>query len=191
MVSQGTQLPSNVPPSLQLPAVEGKNSEAENGRYAVEGVPGQSIHEVRQELLSLSLRHAEVQKRIRCLRNALVALMKVFGPQLLARQRQEFREQGSMDVQPGIVALCREVLRTSRRWLTLREILDAIRNHSPHILASFKNPGVSVSNVLRSLRRQREVELELDAAGSRWRWVKGESQSQPLLAENRLLDQNA
>lgn len=180
VVSQGTQLPE-APANVQISAFEGKSAEIDNGEQAVERVPQHSqphsIDEVRHELLSLSLQHADVLKRIRCLRNALVALVNVFGPYAIASQRHAHREQGftATDVQPAVVSLCREVLKNSQGWLTIREILDAVRERSPVVLANFKNPGVSVSNVLRRLRRQREVELELDVAGTRWRWAERES----------------
>lgn len=178
MASQGAQIPLGITDGIQLPAVQEGDALTGNAGHTFERMsghsPAQSIDEVQQELLSLTLRHADIQKRIRSVRNALMSLVGVFGPQVLARQPQPPPQlSGSaIDVQPAMVSLCREILKTAERWLTLREILDAIRNRSPLVLANFKNPGVSVSNVLRSLRRQREVELELDVTGTRWRWAE-------------------
>ena len=68
--------------------------------------------------------------------------------------------------------LCREVLKQSPRWFTVRQILDVMRRESPLVLAGFANPGASLSNALRSLQWQREVEARL-GDGNRlcWRWI--------------------
>ena len=133
-----------------------------------------TIEQIQDELLSLSLQQAHVQERIRAIRHALYALVNVFGPGILNEQlqvSQALTHQGSC-WHPPTADLCREILKRSPGWLTVGDMLTMIRRESPLTLARFSNPGVSLSNALRALQRQSQVEAKRDDDGrTKWRWV--------------------
>lgn len=132
-----------------------------------------SIKNIQAELALLSLRQRELRKRIQHLRHALVELVHVFGPEILADARRG-SEGKSRDLSRGattILDLCRQVLSRSDQWLTLRELEGGIRDEFPAALSRFINPGVSVANALRTLRRHGQVELSANEGSARWRWT--------------------
>lgn len=132
-----------------------------------------AIERIQSEIVSLRLRQAEVQKRILYVRHALVALLHVFGPQILATPAKASAVD-SRDISrrpPKIVDLSRKVLSRSDRWWTLKQVQAAIREECPSALAAFINPGVAVSNALRTLERRGELELSLNDGQGRLRWT--------------------
>lgn len=127
--------------------------------------------EIQKELLALASLHEDVQKRICALRKTLAALVEVCGPQVLDCQAppqaclSEVSHKYSNNTD-----LCRMVLQKSRGWLALHEIEAAIRRESPAAIARFVNPGVALSNALRTLQRQSKVELRRAGKGTFWKW---------------------
>ena len=132
-----------------------------------------SIKSIHAELALLSLRQRELRKRIQHLRHALVELVHVFGPEILAEAKRG-SEGKSRDLSRGatkIFDLCRQVLSRSNQWLTLRQLEGVIRDEFPAALSRFINPGVSLSNALRALQRNGQVELSVNEGSARWRWA--------------------
>jgi hypothetical protein len=133
-----------------------------------------SIENIQAELTSLSVWHAQVQKRIHHIRHALVELVHVFGPEILLTSRKDSEIVCQPLSRSGVkmIDLVRGALSHSRRWLTLCELVELIRQESQANLARFMNPGVAVSNALRVLERRGEVEIFQDAQTTRWRFVE-------------------
>lgn len=130
--------------------------------------------QIRTELLAVALQRADIQKRMRDIRQALTALVKVFGPAILNAESRGFEAQADFlsSHYRAHVDRCCEILRRSNKWLTVRQILDVIQKESPSALTSFTNPGASLSNALRCLRRRAQVESQDDGKGRiQWRWI--------------------
>lgn len=132
-----------------------------------------SADQIQRELLGLALQQREVQRRIRAIRDAISALVHVFGPCILSSDYQplNFGHEESCR-HPAIGDLCRKILADSPEWLTVRQILGIIRQQSPSALACFINPGASLSNALRTMLRHAEVEAQYDKGGIKWRRVE-------------------
>jgi hypothetical protein len=166
VVAIATQLPTASYGTLSI-VLDGTNSFSAdyNSQDPVEYIQG--------ELLSLSLRHAEVQKRIQHLRHALLALVHVFGPEILATAARDSKVHSRQLSRraPKIIDISRQVLSRSSGWLTFNQVFEAIREECPSALSGFINPGVSVSNALRTLQRYGEIEFSSDDAQGRLRWL--------------------
>jgi hypothetical protein len=135
--------------------------------------PEAAIANIQAELAFLSVRQAEVRERIQHLRHALVELVHVFGPEILATNGRG-SEVTSADLSRGatrIMDLCRKILSCTTEWFTLYQIVGMIREEFPSALSGFLNPGVSVSNALRALGRRGEVEPSKDQEPASWRWA--------------------
>jgi hypothetical protein len=131
------------------------------------------IQELREQLRSLTLRQAAIQERIHASRNALAGLITLFGPGILnSRQCQAAQAGGLFAGTSDRTELCRAVMQESRRWITIPEILDQLRKQSPLSLAQFKNPGSSVSNLLRMLQRQGQVTVRSQNGNREWKWIE-------------------
>ena len=166
MIATATQSPTALSGTLSI-FLDGTTSCSSDGtsRDAVEHLQG--------ELVSLSLRHAEVQKRIQHLRHALLALVHVFGPEILATAARDSKVHSRQLSRraPEIIDISRQVLSRSSVWWTFQQVLNAIREECPSALAGFINPGVSVSNALRTLQRHGEIEFSSSDAKRRLRWA--------------------
>ena len=130
--------------------------------------------QIRTELLALALQRADIQKRLQDIRQALTALVKVFGPAILNAESRGFEARADYvsSHSRAHVDRCCEILRRSNKWLTIRQILDVMQKESPSTLTSFTNPGASLSNALRCLRRRAQVESQDDGKGRiQWRWI--------------------
>jgi hypothetical protein len=139
---------------LALPSTLAMNVDpADNESAAAEtGACGSSIEQIRHELHLASLRQVELQKRIRAIRDALIALINVFGPEILNEQRNDSPASGKYVSRAEVASVCVQILRTfETEWLTAHQILELIRKHRPLTLADSKNPGTSLSNILRGL----------------------------------------
>ena len=86
VVAIATQLPTASSGTLSI-VLDGTNSSSDD--YSSQD----PVEYIQGELLSLSLRHAEVQKRIQHLRHALLALVHVFGPEILATSARDSPQQ--------------------------------------------------------------------------------------------------
>lgn len=129
------------------------------------------IETIEKEVSLLKLRRADVHKRIRALRNAVVALIKVFGPTILDLETQgrvHFRHVPSRARAP--IDVCRDILRESPHSQSFDRILELARERAPETVAEFKNPGVAISNALRSLKKRGEVEHLKNGNRGTWRW---------------------
>jgi hypothetical protein len=132
----------------------------------------QSVDAIQSELLSLSLRKAEVQERIQQVRHALVALVHVFGPEILEAAQKTQESNAVSRGRTKVIDILRRVLSQSARPLTFDQIFEAVRKEAPSMLAGFINPGVSISNALRTLERHREIESCPDAGAVKWQWIE-------------------
>lgn len=130
-----------------------------------------NIDAIQQELLLLRLQKASTDKRIHALRNAIQVLIGVFGPHIL---------EGSGTTPYGFgnslsgkclsnTDICRDVLKDSGNWMTFEEVLRVVQTTAPWISSRYVNPGVSVSNALRFLKRRGEVETMTSTNGVVWR----------------------
>jgi len=130
-----------------------------------------SAEHIRSQLLSLSLRQADVQKRIQQVRHALVALVSVFGPEILATAgvRRESTHHNVSRSRTKVIDILRVIFGRSTQWVTFNQLLEAVQKESPSTLAGFINPGVSLSNALRTLERHGEIESFADARPAKWR----------------------
>ncbi|HKW16691.1 MAG TPA: hypothetical protein VJO35_04205 [Terriglobales bacterium] len=133
--------------------------------------PGQTIEHIQGELISLSVRQREVQRRIHHVRHALGALVQAFGPGILAAASPGVRLRNVSRSAPKMIEALRSVLSCSSDWLTFSQLLEAVRAESPSMLAGFINPGVSVSNALRALQRRGEIEVLTNESQAMWRWA--------------------
>lgn len=167
MVATATPLPSS--PSGTLSIVIDSRPEPQ---LQGEG-QRQAADDIQSELLSLSLRQVEVQERIQQVRHALVALVHVFGPEILeaARKAQEHNTPDISRSCPKVIDVLRRVLSQSAQPLTFDQICEAAQREAPSILAGFINPGVSVSNGLRTLQRHREIEICIDSHPVTWQRI--------------------
>ena len=154
-----SQTPSVVFNDSQITIREGEDSSS-------------TLETIRGELMSLSVRQVEVRRRIQHIRHALVELVHVFGPEILTpavggggASSQSLSRSGVR-----IIDLTRKALSQSGQWLSLYELIELIRQESTTALIRFINPGVAVSNALRVLRRQGEVEVSRDKQFAKWRW---------------------
>ena len=133
-----------------------------------------TVESIQAELTSLSVWHARVQERIQHIRHALVELVHVFGPEILLTSREDSeiicQPLSRQDVK--MIDFVRGALSQSRRWLTLYELMDLIRQKSQAGLARFMNPGVAVSNALRVLERDGEVQVFQDEQTTKWRFME-------------------
>jgi hypothetical protein len=133
---------------------------------------------IEKELLLLKLRRADLHRRIRALRHAVIALIKVFGPVILDLETHSAVHLPNVPYRGRApINVCREILRESPHPLSSDRILDLVRHTAPGMLAEFQNPGVAISNALRTLERRGEVE---HWKSGEWRWKqKQERRSGP------------
>jgi len=167
LVASATSLPTNPAGALSI-VIDSRPEPVLEG-----GSQRQTADDIQSELLSLSLRQAEVQERIQQVRHALVALVHVFGPEILDAARKA-QESDALDIsrsRPKVTDILRRVLSQSARPLTFDQIFEAAQKEAPSILAGFINPGVSISNALRALQRHREIESCRDAHAVKWQWI--------------------
>lgn len=149
--------------SVESDAPQFASSQRENHEHAIENIQG--------ELLSLSVRQKEVQRRIHHVRHALGALVQAFGPGILASAGPGVRLRNLSRSAPKMIEALRSVLSRSSGWLTFNQLLEAVRSEGPSMFAGFINPGVSVSNALRALQRRGEVEVLTNESQPMWRWA--------------------
>ena len=167
MVATATPLPASPSGTLSI-VIDG----SPEPQFQGEG-QRQAAEDIHSELLSLSLRQAEVQERIQQVRHALVALVHVFGPEILeaARKAQELNTLDISRNSPKVIDVLRKILSQSAQPLTFDQIYEAAQKEAPSILAGFINPGVSLSNGLRTLQRHHEIESCIDSPAVTWRWI--------------------
>src|SRR5579884_399265 len=77
LVANFQQMPTTVPGTLSI-IVDTRTEALSEGEAR-----DHSVERIQSELVSLSLRQAEVQERIQQVRHALLALVHVFGPEIL------------------------------------------------------------------------------------------------------------
>jgi hypothetical protein len=130
------------------------------------------IEQIEKELLNLTRRRRDTQKRVQSLRHAIAILIDIFGPAILDGDIQPFRMPHNLrSRRQDIIDLCTVVLQESLQWLTLSQILELIQNRSPEIVSSLQKPGVSVSNALRTLHRRGRVRRLYNRPEPKWQWV--------------------
>jgi hypothetical protein len=166
VVATATEFPTASSGTLSI-VLDGTNSSSAD--YSSQD----PVEYIQGELVSLSLRHTEVQKRIQHLRHALLALVHVFGPEILATSARDSKVHSRQLSRhpPKIIDISRQVLSRSAGWLTFNQVLQAIREECPSAFAGLLNPGVSVSNALRALHRHGEIEFSSNESQERPRWL--------------------
>jgi hypothetical protein len=166
LVANATELPASAAGTLAI-VLDPRPNATPKGES-----PEQTSKYIQGELLSLSLRHADIQQRIQQVRHALVALVQVFGPEILASaaKRRQSDSQNLSRTSTKVIDISRRVLSRSLYWLTFEQILEAVEKEFPSTFAGFINPGVSVSNALRTLERHGEVESSSGPRPASWRW---------------------
>ena len=136
------------------------------------------IRELQEQLQSLRLRQAGIQERIRATRNALAALIALFGPGVLNHRQCQAVQSGVLFCRNSDkVDICKEVLQESQEWVSFADILYRWREKDSLSLAQFKNPGASVSNLLRMLERRGEVAVKIEGGERRWKWLGSSNRS--------------
>ncbi|SRR5581483_2008295 len=167
VVNMGLQVPATQDELSRIPLVIDGQSDSTSG------VREAYIKDIQEELLSLTLQYADVRRRIRSIQHAVIGLVNVFGSAILDDPRPNPLPgiSARSSVRPQMASLCREVLKTTEGPLTSHQIVEAIQHRSPVALSGFKNPGSSLSNILRGLHRRGEVEAEPGPKGIRWRWT--------------------
>jgi hypothetical protein len=146
------------------------SADNESGSYQA-GARESSTERIQHELHLASLRQVDIQTRIRAIRDALIALINVFGPGILSDQRDDSPACGQYLSRTQVASVCVQILRTSEtQWLTAHQILELIRKNAPLTLADSKNPGTSLSNILRGLGPAVQSRA---GEGNKmvWRWV--------------------
>jgi hypothetical protein len=131
-----------------------------------------SIDGIREKLRLLALKKAAVQEKIYATRNALTALISLFGPGILTEERKTVVAHGITDLSRSKPKdLFTNALIQSDQWTTVPELLQQIQHNCPSALARFKNPGASLSNFLRTLLRKGQVELRVQDGQRMWKWL--------------------
>ena len=165
MVSAEQQFTS----SLSEPNQERANEVVLNGSEHNDS----GVNALEEQLRTLTVRYGFVQERFRAARNALAAIINLFGPETLSSEQQRSLAFGVAIPPPSSqkLDLCRNILQNSHGWLTLNEILERVRFQSPLLLARYRFPGCCVSNMLRTLVRRGEIQVRLEDGKRRWRWI--------------------
>ena len=123
------------------------------------------IEQIQEELSLAALRQANIQARIHSIREALSALLKVFGPGILNPQAENSAAVAHT-CSGKIGEVCLELLKKSgSRGLTAHQMLKLIREKWPLTLAGSRNPETSLSNTLRGLRRRSLIEARRRRGG--------------------------
>jgi hypothetical protein len=167
LINLGTQSPASSPQAIS--SARGGDEDSPHRSHMLE----LTIEQIQTELLSVALQQADTQSRIRLIRHAFAALVKVFGPSVHSEHLQHPQICARVECWAVSVAdLCRTILKRSPRWLTVHDMQVAIRKESPLTFTGCANPGVSLANILRGLERHSQVEAKLDGRRRRrWRWI--------------------
>jgi hypothetical protein len=144
---------------------------------ATQAYPHDSSEEIQRNLLALAVQQAQIQTRIRTLRHAISALVQAFGPTILCGDYPVICERlrPITSAHPPMMDVCRMILTGSRQWLTLSQILDAVRIKYPSTMGRFLKPGTALSNALRALHRHGVVETKLKSGVREWRFASEQS----------------
>jgi hypothetical protein len=123
-----------------------------------------------QELGQLMRDRAQVVKRICTIKRTLAGLAKLFGESILDEELTKLLIPKTSDGQPGLTAVCRELLLKEGEALTAHEVYRLISQRLPSLLAGHKEPVSSVTTVLNRLVKYGEAESVL--VGKRRAWQK-------------------
>ena len=168
MVSVAQQFAPGV---LEIRPIPGPQEQAAD-RQAARQHGELSIDGIREKLRLLALRKAAIQEKIYATRNALTALISLFGPGILTEERKTMGALATPDLSRSKPTdLFTNVLIQSNQWTTVPELLQQIQHNCPSALARFKNPGASLSNFLRTLLRKGQVELRVQDGQRMWKWL--------------------
>jgi hypothetical protein len=128
------------------------------------------LRSAQQELQQLNRERAEVVKRICTIKRTLVGLVELFGESILDEELRRLLQPKVDDGQPGLTAVCREVLVKERRSLTANEVYRLIQQCFPSLLARHKEPISSVTTVLNRLVKYGQAESVLVGKRRAWQW---------------------
>ncbi len=166
------------PGLLEIRPIPGQQEQA-----AERGYRESSIYDIQEKLRVLALKKAAVQQEIYATRNALAALISLFGPGILSEGQQTVASAiGTFSPRSKPTDLFADMVARSNQWTTVPELLERIQHSSPSSLAHFKNPGASLSNFLRTLHRRGQVELRVQDGERMWKWL-GSTSGDPLRGE--------
>jgi hypothetical protein len=168
----GKQCPENNDGQAAFARVSGELRLARSTAEATTGIEG-----IREELSRLTITRRGVHQRIHSLRRAITVLVDVFGPEILIEEMQQCSIQPHNVSYRGeqMIDVCREALKGAAQWLTAAQILSKVKTQAPLMIARFRNPSVSLSNALRTLRRRAEIESVGTGARTQWRWIPQDS----------------
>ena len=134
------------------------------------------IGQIQCELQLLLAKHASIQKRIGVIKNTVIGLADVFGPDIINGELQQLlftrAARRTPRPQPGLTELCRQILRGSSLPLTVRQVYGVMQEKYPSVLSGHKNPTASLLVVLRRLVSYGEAEAKFSERGARiWVWA--------------------
>ena len=139
------------------------------------------VQKLHTELNDLLQQRAEIMRHIATAKKTIVGLASLFGDHVLSPELQSLVGVGDGNRKPGLTKACRLILIEARGPLSARNVVDALQNQDPEILAGHKDPIASVTTILNRLADYKEVERVLLNNGKRgWRWSEAtESASRP------------
>src|SRR5579863_2489177 len=132
------------------------------------------VGRIQQELRVLRTEHAAIAHRIGVIRNTVAGLAEVFGPGVLGQELQQMLSADRITRRRtrGLTDACRELLRESAGFVTLKQITAEIQQRNPLLLRRHRYPGAVIQMMLRRLVRYGEAEEAAGAGGLRsWRSV--------------------
>ena len=131
------------------------------------------VQKLHSELTELLQQRAQVMRHIATAKKTIVGLASLFGENVLSPELQTLVGVGEGNLKPGLTKACRLLLIEARGPMSARNVVDALQNQDPDILAGHKDPIASVTTILNRLADYKEVERVLLSNGKRgWRWAE-------------------
>lgn len=134
------------------------NPIARLGQSGAEALPPEDLNKlvssIETELRELTEKRAAISKRITAVKNTILGLAELFGPNVLGPDLRDLLaiRPPSSDLHYGLTDLCRDLLRSrGAEILTVQAFLHHAREKFPERMLVHKHPGTSVRVVLRRL----------------------------------------
>lgn len=127
------------------------------------------VGRIQQELLFLRTEHAAIARRIGMIKNTVAGLAEVFGPEVLGQELQHMLSSDRVTRRrtTGLTDACRELLRDSAGFVTLKQITAEIQQRNPSLLSRHRYPGAVIQMMLRRLVKYGEAEEVAGEVGLR------------------------
>jgi hypothetical protein len=126
------------------------------------------LEEMQKQLKTLKQEHSAIHKRVVMVRQTIDGLVSVFGQNSIGEDLRAALKSGMPKPSgPGLSRICCVVLAQSSRGLTVAELLVAMQQKHPALLADNKNPKASLTTVLNRLLSCGAVQGMSDERGAK------------------------